>query len=238
MPYTYVISDIHGDYERYRKILEKIHFTDADTLYILGDVVDRGSQSMKILFDMMMRSNVIPILGNHEYMMIHCLRFLMKEITEESIGTLDEGIIQGFFEWQNVGGQSTIDEFRGLNREEQQEILDYLEEFSLYEEVTVNGKTFVLLHASLDNFDPNRPLEDYELHELIFGRPEYCLTYYPDKYLVTGHTPTRFIEDNPHPDHIYQANNHIALDCGSGYGGQLGALCLETGEKFYSDESG
>lgn len=236
MALTYVMSDIHGDYDRYLKILEKIHFTDTDTLYILGDVVDRGEQSMKVLFDMMLRPNVIPVLGNHEYMAIHCLRFLMQEITEESIDTLDEGIVHGIFEWQNVGGQSTIDEFHRLSTAEQQDILDYLEEFSLYEEVAVNGKTFVLVHASLDNFSPNRPLEDYELHELIFGRPEYYFTYYPHKYLVTGHTPTRLIEDNPHPDRIYRANNHIAIDCGCGYGGQLGALCLETGDEFYSDE--
>lgn len=68
-------------------------------------VVDQGQHSLKVLFDMMMRPNVIPVLGNHEYMAIHCLRFLMQEITEESIGALDEGIVQGLFEWQSAGGQ-------------------------------------------------------------------------------------------------------------------------------------
>ena len=65
---TYVISDIHGQYEKYIAMLEKISFSDDDTLYVLGDVVDRGEGSMRILYDMSMRPNVIPIMGNHEHM--------------------------------------------------------------------------------------------------------------------------------------------------------------------------
>ncbi len=44
---TYVISDIHGEYELFIKLLEKIRFTSADTLYVLGDVIDRGPASDK-----------------------------------------------------------------------------------------------------------------------------------------------------------------------------------------------
>lgn len=46
---TYVMSDIHGCYREYREMLEKIVFSDADTLYILGDVVDRGPQVAELL---------------------------------------------------------------------------------------------------------------------------------------------------------------------------------------------
>lgn len=38
----YVMSDIHGCYEQFMIMLKKIHFTDTDILYILGDVIDRG----------------------------------------------------------------------------------------------------------------------------------------------------------------------------------------------------
>ena len=65
---TYVMSDIHGDYERYMKMLEAINLDeDKDTLYILGDVIDFGEGSMKILDDMSSRPNVYPIIGEHEY---------------------------------------------------------------------------------------------------------------------------------------------------------------------------
>ncbi len=51
----YVISDIHGCYEQYRLLLEKIRFSDNDRLYVLGDAVDRGPEPIKVLQDMMRR---------------------------------------------------------------------------------------------------------------------------------------------------------------------------------------
>ena len=45
---TYAISDIHGCYEEYIKLLEKINFSEDDTLYILGDICDRGEKPMDL----------------------------------------------------------------------------------------------------------------------------------------------------------------------------------------------
>ncbi|MCM1299608.1 MAG: metallophosphoesterase [Firmicutes bacterium] len=233
---TYCISDIHGDYERYRAILQKINLRDRDTLYVIGDVIDRGKDSLKILKDMMMRVNVIPIIGNHEYMAINCLKFLMKDITKEEIAKLDKDIVEGLLEWQNVGGQTTIDEFHRLSAEDKEDIIDYLSEFTLYEEAEAGGKSFVLVHAGLEGFDPDKSLDDYKLHEMIFNTPDYSRVYFKDKYLVTGHLPTAFIEENPEPNKIFKANNHIAIDCGCGMGmedGRLGAICLDDFKEYY-----
>ncbi len=233
---TYCVSDIHGNYEGYIKLLETINLRDEDTLFVLGDVIDRGKCGIKILQDMMIHFNIIPILGNHEYMAVNCMKFLCQEITEESIKNIEESMIQGLLEWQNVGGQATIDEFHKLNAEEKQDIIEYLEEFSSYEEVTVNGKKYVLVHAGLCNFTPDRPLDNYHISELIFKVPDYERVYFLDKYLVTGHLPTRCIEGNNGEDRIYKANNHIAIDCGCaciGEGGRLGCICLDTGEDIY-----
>lgn len=232
----WVMSDLHGDYEGYMSVLQKMNFSENDVLYVVGDVMDRGRGGIKILQHMMMQPNIYPILGNHEYMSTKCLRFLLQEITEESIATLDEGIVRGLLEWQNVGGQATLDEFHKLTMEEKLDIVEYLEEFALYEEVTVCGRTYIMLHAGFIHFSPERPMDDYEMYELIFKCNNYERVYFPDKYLVTGHLPTRAIYGNPRPDCIYQANNHIAIDCGSGYGGRIGAFCLETGEEVYSRE--
>ena len=35
----YVVSDIHGEADRFYAMLEKIRFSADDTLYILGDVM-------------------------------------------------------------------------------------------------------------------------------------------------------------------------------------------------------
>ena len=61
----YVMSDLHGCYDKYMQMLEKIKFSSNDTLYILGDIIDREDNGIKILLDIMKRSNVIPLLGNH-----------------------------------------------------------------------------------------------------------------------------------------------------------------------------
>ena len=39
---TYVMSDIHGMADLFKRMLEQIGFSDEDTLYILGDMIDRG----------------------------------------------------------------------------------------------------------------------------------------------------------------------------------------------------
>ena len=70
----YVCSDIHGNYEKYRTLIEKISLRDEDTLYVLGDVIDRGPEGVRILQDMMTRPNVVPLLGNHELMAASCLQ--------------------------------------------------------------------------------------------------------------------------------------------------------------------
>lgn len=50
--------------------------------------------------------------------------------------------------------------------------------------------------------------------------------------MVTGHTPTPFIRADRKPL-VYEAGNHIAIDCGCVFGGQLAAYCVETGEVTY-----
>jgi len=231
----YVTADIHGNYELYTKLLRLIRFSDEDTLYVLGDVVDRGREPMRVLLDMMARPNVIPLIGNHEVMALKSLRFLNTEISEESLGALDEKTLEILLEWQGDGGEATMKDFARLSSEEKEDVLDYLSEFSLYEELEVNGTDYVLVHAGLENFSPDRPLWDYEPAELLFTRADYSIPCFPDRYLVTGHTPTLTIPGNPRPGYIYRANNHIAIDCGCGYGQRLGALCLDTGEEFYAE---
>lgn len=112
-------------------------------------------------------------------------------------------------------------------------IVDYLGEFMLYEEVYVNDMRFVIVHAGLSNFAPDRPLEDYELYELIFESPDYGKVYFEDAYLVTGHLPTVAIKENPNPSRIFIKNHHIAIDCGAAYNGSIGCICLDTMEEFY-----
>ena len=79
---TYVMSDIHGCYEKYRSMLETIGVAEDDTLYVLGDVLDRGPDGFKILLDMAARPNVIGLLGNHELLAAAVLPSLLRTMRQ------------------------------------------------------------------------------------------------------------------------------------------------------------
>ena len=236
---TYVISDIHGEYDKFLELLAKIDLKKTDTLYVLGDVLDRGPHPIKTLRKLMEMPNVICMAGNHEVMALECLTFLMKGITDLSLEELDEKMLDDLVTWQYNGAKTTIDEFRKLSSGEKQDVVDFIKQLLIYEEVTAGEKDYLMVHAGLGNFTPQKDIEDYSLHDLIWMKADYGMKYYDDIYVVTGHTPTQTIEGNPNPGFIYRHNNHIAIDCGANYpGGRLAAVCLDTGEEFYSAYNG
>lgn len=233
------MSDLHGNYKAYITMLEKINFKNTDMLYILGDILDRGPNPIKIILDLMNRPNVEIIAGNHCVMACECLAFLRQEITEESLEKIDEEMIEKLLNWQQNGSVSTTDEFHKCDKKTQKEIVDFISDFEVYDEIEVEGKTFILVHAGLGNFAPDKELWEYELDELVWERADYERKYFEDKYVITGHTPTMVIEQNQRPGYIYQGNNHIAIDCGCSFpGGRLGCLRLEDMKEFYVESEG
>lgn len=230
----YAMSDIHGEYDKYLKMLDKIRFGEEDTLYILGDVVDRGDQPARILQNMAMRENVFPIMGNHEAVAMEMMKRLLVEITEENAEShIDAELMSRLMDWQMDGGSATMKDFRRLTPDERADLMDYMSDFSLYETVDAGERTFVLVHAGLHNFSPSRPLRSYRADELLFERHDYGRRYFDDPsiYIVTGHTPTLALTGKAE---IYHANNNILIDCGAAFpGGRLACLCLDTMEEFY-----
>lgn len=135
----YVCSDIHGHYDLYLALMAQLSLKHSDTLYILGDVIDRGPDGIKILQDMMKRPNVVPILGNHEFTAAVCLPWLLDEVTEQSLAELDATRWAAIQEWPINGGGPTLRGLRSLTQEQRREILDYIREMELYAEVEVWG---------------------------------------------------------------------------------------------------
>ena len=66
---VYVCSDIHGQRRLLMALLEKTGFSDDDRLYVAGDIIDRGPESIPLLLNLMKMKNAECILGNHEFMM-------------------------------------------------------------------------------------------------------------------------------------------------------------------------
>ena len=139
----YAVSDLHGCYEKYIKMLEKIQFRETDTLYVLGDVVDRGDGGIKILLDMIQRKNVIPLRGNHDYLAYCLLKNLSQPLQKQ-----DTHEIQNLYQsWFYDGGYPTYTAFVKLPPEKQKMLLAYLNVFLLYDEVKVKDKRFFLSHT-------------------------------------------------------------------------------------------
>lgn len=59
-------------------------YTEKDKLYVLGDVVDRGSEPIKTLQDMMRHHNIVFILGNHDFMMYTLMKKLSVKIKADN----------------------------------------------------------------------------------------------------------------------------------------------------------
>ena len=122
---TYVTSDAHGHVRALDRALELASIGPEDTLYVLGDVIDRGPDGCQILLDMMGRPNVLPILGNHEFTAAVCLPYLLEEVTDRSLADLDDTRLAALQEWIVNGGGPTLRELQRLSRVERDDILDY-----------------------------------------------------------------------------------------------------------------
>ena len=227
---TYVISDIHGNLDKFNEILKKIRFTDNDTMYILGDIVDMGENPMELLCDISMRYNVISIVGDHDLMALKLLRELDKILRGDA--SPDPEIMNELTVWIRKGGARTIEGFKALDDDMKEGVLEYLEELSLYEEVEVKGKKYLLLHAGIADFDPSTPLEDYMPEDFINESLDPSLPLFDDVTVIAGHTPTEKLGGES--GKIFYGDGSIFIDCGAGYGHSLACLRLEDGKEFYA----
>ena len=150
---SYVISDIHGELDLFEELLDRIALKDSDTLYILGDVVDRGPHPVKVLQSLMSMPNAVCLAGNHELMALECLDYLCTEITEQSAAAFDARMIRNLAGWQMNGSGSTLKEFRELSPEDRREVTEYMRDFLIYEELKA-GEGYT------DGMDTHRPWID------------------------------------------------------------------------------
>lgn len=219
----YTASDIHGCFEKYRKLLDRISLGPEDTLYLLGDYVDRGPDGVGVLRDLMNRKNVVPLMGNHDR--LTCSILGLWEGPENK----DRDELIGL--WFRDGGESTCRGLLALGREERETLRVFLGKLPLWKEVTVNGRKYFLSHA-LPAKNAVRKLTACRPDDYLWGETDYSEVYFDDVTLVTGHVPTGLI-DPAFTGRIFRGNNHIAVDCGACFGKPMGCVCLDSGEEFY-----
>ena len=231
----YVSSDLHGcSPAKFQQLLRKANFNDNDFLFILGDVIDRDAYGAELLSWLTQQPNMQTLLGNHEALLLAC-SFLFDEVTEESLDCLTTGEISLVENWLANGGGLTIKGFQRLLKHDPElvdGILAYLQEAPLYEELEVNGNNFVLVHAGLDNFRPDKPLSDYKPEELLLARPSMQTQYYHDAVVIFGHTPTAYF-GKQFQGHAVHTDTWICIDTGAASGNLPMLLRLDDGKEFY-----
>ena len=228
----FVTSDLHGySLEKFKDFLDKVGFCDEDFLYILGDVIDRGPDGVKILKWLMLQPNVELLLGNHEAMMLAC-DFLFDEITEDSISKLTGTKLNTYMTWVSNSGQDTLDALSGIRNEEIQYILEYLREAPLYETLTVNNRDFVLVHSGLGGFRKDKKLAEYTPTDLLWTRPSLNTRYFDNVTVVFGHTPT-VCYGNEHLGKIVTTDTWVNVDIGVAIGQDPCLLRIDDMKEFY-----
>lgn len=233
----YVLSDIHGNQRRFASVMGQINLQPEDTLYVLGDVMDRHPGGIRILRRLMAMPNARLLLGNHEYMM---LRALGKPRDDYE----DDG--NALAHWYRNGGKVTHDHFKRLRKTLRAEILDYLLALPLSYDVHLNGRHYKLVHGAPEPAQVPDPTYPTPTHYAVWKRWEATDAPPEDYTLVFGHTPTRHYRDVA-PMEVWFDENRIGIDCGSGYPedeskplapyGRLACLRLDDGKVFYSEES-
>jgi bis(5'-nucleosyl)-tetraphosphatase (symmetrical) len=86
---VYVIGDVQGCYGNLKKLLKAINFDQqADQLWFVGDLVNRGPQSLKTLrFVRSLGDSAISVLGNHD---LHLLALYYGQTKVRSSDSLSQ----------------------------------------------------------------------------------------------------------------------------------------------------
>ena len=230
----YVMSDIHGRQDRFEKMLKLINFSDDDHLYILGDVVDRNPDGIKILRKIMKMPNVSMLIGNHEDMMLNALYRPLKSTNPYKAERERD---HNFRLWYNNGGLDTHHSLKHQRIAVRKEIFEYLESLPINIDITVNGKNYLLVHGAPYESYPFKSM-DYgdPVENAIWGRVQRYDTMPPNKKVIFGHTPTLRYQDDQDLKIWTEEDDKIGIDCGCGWpAGRLGCLRLDDMEEFYVD---
>ena len=227
----YILSDIHGHARRFDAVLRRIDLQPEDTLYVLGDVIDRNPDGIRILRRIMAMPNARMLLGNHEYM-------LLRALGQPYDDNCDNG--SALDHWYRNGGKVTHEELNALPPEEQTAVLEYLHSLPLHFDLELKGQRYKLVHggpAECFHQEPRDPKYRNPIHYAVWKRWDPVETW-PEGYtMIFGHTPTRYYRDVT-PMEVWYHRGHISIDCGCAYpspGGRLACLRLDDGMVFYSE---
>ena len=222
----FVISDLHGQYDLFLKLLEKINLKREDLLVIMGDICDRGEKSYEIYMKCMkmikLGYNLKFILGNHEDMLLEDLEndYPLRYETEFSI-----------YRNSKYFNKKSMEEWYEENFfKEIKWLVKWLKNCPLI----ISGNESIFVHAGLDL---QTKLEKQERETVLWTREEFwideesVLEEYRSKNIYFGHTPNINGRISEKTDKIWD------IDCGAFFTHFLGCVEVKSKEKIYVFEN-
>lgn len=232
-----VISDIHGELDKFCRLLQKAQYRpQEDQLILLGDYIDRGPDSKGVIEKVreLKKQGAIVLKGNHDDWMIKAFEqdpvIVERWMRNGGVKTLrsydhpaeypNEGIDD--YMKQLTGSIAGLRKSSSLVAEH----LEFLAGLDYYHEMD----DFVFVHGGVH---PTTPLAETDPYVLIWIRNEFHKGYKGEKTVVFGHTTT----DNLHGHNSYEVyfgqNNIIGIDGGAVFGGRLNCLELPSRKVYY-----
>ncbi len=215
------IGDIHACSNTFTALLAKLDFSKNDTLYLVGDYINRGPDSKGVIDKIIQLKkggyNLIALRGNHEQML------LSNYEAETAKG------------WYSMGDEELLKSFEIESLKELPEkYIRFCEELSFYHE----ENELIIVHAGL-NFEYENPFENK--NDLLWIRDWYSSIDYDwlgQKFIIHGHTMQSKQETEAQFQQL-ETNRYLNIDCGAvmskskEYG--LGYLCAFdfTNKKLY-----
>lgn len=233
-----VTSDIHGNISYFKNVLKAARFCDDDILFIVGDMVEKGPDSLgtlRYVMELCERGNVIPLIGN-----VDALR--MKVIDE-----LGEQSAENFFRYtsniKNWHGTSFYDELANecgyiihsaedILKSKKTVIEHFEKEFDFLAGLPtiVETQSYVFVHGGLrekeTEYNQSRDIYELTKYDDFMSKTPHSF----EKYVIVGHWPVSLYggtiqQHNPIVD---RNKKIISIDggCGIKREGQLNLLVI------------
>lgn len=240
---TYVVGDIHGCYDEWMALNNRILEEDPSARFILlGDIIDRGPKSYEMIQWMLENvdndspdSRYRMVLGNHESEKI--------EWWKDNRDTWDKGeyLVDRY-------GFCGVISKQNLSAKEVDHIIEAFKSLPVEIREVVEGEKFYIAHGDVLTLDGKRSiLEEMEGSELTDEQKDFMVwnrNYNPSPLpgqIVNGHTPTcLFWEDGVATvgGVCYHNGNRHIVDCGLVYESHypeanLAALRLDDMAEIY-----
>lgn len=208
---TIAIGDIHGCVQALDALLDAIQPSAEDRIVTLGDYIDRGPASRSVVDRLIQLSEtceLIPILGNHEVMLMM---------------SLDGG--DEIEAWLDCGGRETVESYGGL-----ESIPHEHQRFFKQCRLTYETDSHIFLHA---NYHADASLEDQTEYVLLWKHLSLHIPppHQSGKTVIVGHTPQ--LNGN-----ILDAGHVICIDTFCVGGGWLTALEVNTRQVWQANREG